>query len=239
MGLFDMFRRDAHDITITRSALDEANNPEGNDDAITKLIMQLTKVGIDGSGPWDGAKKVADKALRAEDGRVEDAVQKVVGQHLRGGAAGGFVTSLGGFVTMAAAIPVNVFEFYVQATRMVASIAHLRGYDVRDDRIRTAVLLTLIGSNSADVLAKAGVTVGSSAAIQLAGKNLPKSALMVIQKAIGFRILRGVGEKLFARVGKLVPVAGGVFGAGIDYMMMRKIADQALVEFPAKGASTL
>lgn len=233
MGLFDMFRRD-EEITITRSALDEANDPAGNDDAVTKLIMQLTAVGIDGVGPLDGAKKVSDKALGKESGRVEDAVDRVVNQHLRGGAAGGFVTSLGGFLTMVAAIPANVFEFYVQATRMTASIAHLRGYDITDPRVRTAVLLTLVGSNSAEVLAKAGVTVGASRAIDIAGKNLPKSALMVIQKAVGFRILRSVGERMFARVGKMVPLLGGVFGAGVDWAMMRKIAEQAKSEFPVK-----
>ena len=76
------------------------------------------------------------------------------------------------------------------------------------------------------------MSVGTSAALNVAGKNLPKSALMVIQKAVGFRILRSVGERLFARVGKLVPIAGGVFGAGIDLAMMKRIGDQARAEFP-------
>lgn len=231
MGLFDMFRRD-HDVEITRSALDEANDPTGNDDAITGLIKQLTGVGIEGVSKFSGAKKVADKALARANGDVESAVDGVVRQHLVGGAAGGFVTSLGGFLTMVAAIPANVFEFYVQATRMTAAIAHLRGYDISDERIRTAVLLTLVGSNSADVLTKAGVSVGGSAALAVAGKNLPKSALMVIQKAVGFRILRSVGERVFARVGKLVPLVGGLFGAGVDLAMMKRIADQGRDEFP-------
>lgn len=231
MGLFDMFRRN-EEIELTRSALDEANEPNGNDDAITGLIKQLTGVGIEGVSRFAGARAVADKALARANGDVETAVDAVVKQHLVGGAAGGFVTSLGGFLTMVVAIPANVFEFYVQATRMTAAIAHLRGYDVSDDRIRTAVLLSLVGSNSADILAKAGVSVGTSAALNVAGRSLPKSALMVIQKAVGFRILRSVGERVFARVGKLVPVVGGLFGAGVDLAMMKRIADQARAEFP-------
>ena len=51
-------------------------------------------------------------------------------------------------------------------------------------------------------------------------------------RSVGFRILRSVGERLFARVGKLVPIAGGVFGAGIDLAMMKRIGDQARAEFP-------
>ena len=82
------------------------------------------------------------------------------------------------------------------------------------------------------MLAKAGVSVGTSAALNVAGKNLPKSALMVIQKAVGFRILRSVGERVFARVGKLAPLVGGLFGAGIDLAMMKRISEQARAEFP-------
>ncbi len=51
--------------------------------------------------------------------------------HVVGGVVGGFVTGLGGFVTMPVALPVNIAEFYVQATRMVGAIATLRGYDVQ------------------------------------------------------------------------------------------------------------
>lgn len=233
MGLFDMFRR-PEDITITRSALDEANNPDGTDDAVTRLIQRVTAVGIDGVGPFTGARSVAEKALGKASGAVEEAVDTVIGQHLVGGAAGGFVTSLGGFFTMVAAIPANVFGFYVQATRMTAAIAHLRGYDVSDERIRTAVLLTLVGSNSADLVAKAGVGVGTNAAVDLASRNLPRSALMLIQKGVSFHILRRVGERVFARVGRMVPVLGGVVGAGVDLAMMRRIADQAKSEFPAR-----
>lgn len=231
MGLFDMFRRD-EDVTITRSALDEANDPTGGDDAVTRLIKQLTGVGIDGVPGFPGAAQLAEKALAKANGDVETAVDAVVRQHLLGGATGGFVTSLGGFLTMVVAIPANVFEFYVQATRMTAAVAHLRGHDIGDPTIRTAVLLTLVGSDSADILTKAGVGVGTSAALTTFGGTLPKPALMVVQKAVGFRLLRSVGERVFSRIGKLVPVAGGLVGAGVDLAMMKRISDQARAEFP-------
>jgi hypothetical protein len=40
---------------------------------------------------------------------------------------------------MPVALPANVAEFYLIATRMVAAIADVRGYDVTDPQIRTAV----------------------------------------------------------------------------------------------------
>lgn len=231
MGLFDLLTGNRRDVSMTRRALDEAEDPTGDDHAITRLIQQVLALGIEGRGPFASAVAVADKA-RARQGSTEAAIDAVVGTHLRGGAAGGFVTSLGGFVTMIAAVPANVLEFYVQATRMVAGIAHLRGYDVHDPRIRTAVLLTLVGSNSANILAKAGISLGGGTLSQLATRSLPKAAAMVLEKAIGFRILRGVGERAFSRLGKAIPLAGGVIGAGIDWAMMRGIAEQARHEFP-------
>ncbi len=58
---------------------------------------------------------------------------------------------------------------------------------------------------------------------------------MVVNKAIGFRLARGVFERLFTRLGRGVPFLGGVIGALVDGWMMRRIAAQAKVEFPAGG----
>lgn len=231
MGWFDLFS--SSDRHVTLSALQEAEAHDGTDDAVTKLIKRLTSVGIDGVGPYPSAATVAASALEKEKGDVDAAVRRVQRWAGRGAAAGGFVTSLGGFLTMIVAIPVNVFSFYVQATRMAAAVAVLRGYDVNDERIRTAILLTLVGSNAADILTNAGVATGSNAALQIASRGgVPRPALMVIQKAVGFRILRSVGERIFTRLGKLIPLAGGAFGAVIDYAMMRRISAQARIEFP-------
>ncbi|WP_232549616.1 EcsC family protein [Propioniciclava soli] len=232
MGLFDLFRRE--NVAVTRSALDEANDPDGTSDSISQLIQQLTGVGIDGVGPFDSATKVARDALARENGDVEKAIRRVRGQHQRLAGAGGFITNLGGFATMLVAVPANVFQFYVLATRMTAATAHLRGYDLSDDRIRTAVLLTLVGSNSTDILSRAGLPVTGGAAVAFASSSLPRAALMVVQKAVGFRILRTAGTRIFSRAGRLVPVLGGAIGAGVDLAMMTSIADQAHQEFPPR-----
>jgi hypothetical protein len=109
----------------------------------------------------------------------------------------------------------------------------LRGYDVDDPQVRTAVLLTLIGSDADDVLAKAGLSTKSGRMVnRLASDQLPPAGLLMLNKAIGFRLLRGVGEKAFARFGRAIPFAGGLLGGGIDLWMMKRIADHAMQEFP-------
>lgn len=231
MGLFDLFAK--RDVDATRSALDEAERG-GESDAATSLLARILDLGIDGAGPYESAEEVARKALDASSGNRSDAIDRVIGQHLIGGAVGGFVTGLGGFFTLILAIPANLFSFYVQATRMTAAVAWLRGYDLADPRIRTAVLLSEVGSNAHDILAKAGIPSAGANAVSMLSQSIPRSVMMMIQKGIGFRMLRTVGISAFGRLGRLVPVAGGLIGGGVDYMMMRTIAEHAKGEFPVQ-----
>jgi EcsC protein family len=198
---------------------------------VQRLLQVLLDAGIDGVGPLRSAREVAE-AARLSTRSPRAAVAKVARSHVTTGGVGGFVTGVGGFVTMPVALPANVVEFYVQATRMVAAIATLRGYDVDDPQVRTAVLLALVGSEADEVLAKAGLTTGGGRVVKLVGSQLPPAALLMINKAIGFRLLRGLGEKAFAKLGRGIPLAGGVVGGAIDVWMMKRIADHAMQEFP-------
>lgn len=233
MGLFKRKRAEAKQ---TKSALEAAQAPvkeDGKVDAtVNRVVKMILDTGLDGRGPLQSANEIADELLR-ETGSPEKAIKKIARRSTLRGGVGGFVTGLGGFVTMPIALPANVAEFYIQATRMVGVIAKLRGYDLSDERIRTAVLLTLVGSKSDDVLKKAGISTGGGRIASMALKNLPPAGLMVINKAIGFRLMRGVGEKALSRLGRGVPIAGGFVGGGLDAFMMKRIADQAMKEFPA------
>lgn len=215
------------------SALDAASAPDADGGLMHGLVVRILAVGLDGIGPLDSAREIAEQALADAEGDVERAVTKVARQHLVGGTVGGFVTGLGGFITMPVALPANVLEFSVQAARMVGSIAVLRGYDIDDRRIRAAIALTLVGSDADDILKKAGMGSGIGQVSDLALKRMPASAMLMVNKAIGFRLVRGVGTKAFSRLGRGIPVAGGVVGGAIDAYMMKKIGDAALQEFPA------
>jgi len=231
MGLFDLLRPGREESQRTASALDAARDNAPDDSAIGRMVQMLMDAGLDGRGPLRPATSIAH-AVRRRTAYPEEAVERIVRLHVVGGMVGGFVTGLGGFVTMPVALPVNVAEFYLQATRMVGAIATVRGYDVRDPQVRTAVLLTLVGSKADEVLAKAGMAPGGGAFTRLALGKLPPAALMVVNKAVAFRLMRGVFERIFSRFGRVVPLVGGVIGAVVDGWMMRRIAEHAMVEFP-------
>ena len=231
MGLFDLLRPGRPESIETASALEAARTGTPDDGAMARVVQMLMDAGLDGRGPLRSASAIAD-AARRRTSDPDEAIERIVRLHFVGGVVGGFVTGLGGFVTMPVAVPVNVAEFYVQATRMVGGIAHLRGYDLDDRQVRTAVLLTLVGSRAEEVLARAGMAPGGGAITKLALGRLPPAALMMVNKAVGFRLMRGVFERVFSRLGRGVPFIGGVVGAVVDGWMMKRIAEQALVEFP-------
>lgn len=190
--------------------------------------------GLDGLGPIRSAVRVAEAALGDADDS-EQAIETLVRDHLALGAVGGFVTGVGGYVTLPVALSVNLAEFYLVATRMVGAIAVVRGYDVRQPEVRTAVLLTLVASRSDEVLNKEGFGAGTLSRIGL--RLMPPGALMLVNKAIFFRLLRRVNKRLFWNLGRGMPLLGGGTGAVLDSWMMARIAGQALVEFPLQEAS--
>jgi len=213
-------------VSLKRTGADRvpATVERADDGLVGRLVQVLLDAGIDGLGPLKSARELAEAAGR-ETRTTEGAVKKIVRSHVVKGG-------VGGFVTMPIALPANVIEFYIGATRMVAAMADLRGYDVSDPQVRTAVLLTLVGSEADDVLAKAGLTGGTGKVVGLVGQQLPPAALLILNKAIAFRLLRGFGEKAFSRLGRGIPLAGGILGGGIDVWMMKRIAEHAREEFP-------
>jgi hypothetical protein len=206
--------------------------------AVTRMVERLLDVGIDGRGPFDSAQRIADVAV-ADHVDADRAIDAIVRSHMRLAAAGGFLTGLGGFVTMPVALPANVLEFYLVATRMVASIASARGYDIRRPEVRSAVLLALVGADADDLVSSAGLRPSAFSPTwrlaDLAAQRLPGPALMVVNKGVGFRLLTQVGKKSLTRLGKAVPMVGGVLGAGLDTFLLSRIADHARHEFPLRS----
>jgi len=223
------------DKKVPAKALDRANKaPKGASAMVVNIIQPLLDIGIDGKGPLPSAQSVADSA-RMKSGDVEGAVDRVVRTHLAAAGTGGFLTGLGGFVTMPIALPANVVEFYLVATRMTAAIAALRGYDLTQPPIRTAVLLALVGADADDLIRKAGIVTPTGKLTDLAAQRLPGPALMVLNKAVAFRLVGNVGKATFSRLGRALPLAGGAVSASLDTYMLKRIADHARGEFPLRA----
>ena len=197
-----------------------------------RLIDQVIELGVNGGGPLGGAAQIADEHLVAAGGDREVAVGRLVASHVRLAAMSGFVTGLGGIITLPIAVPAATAGLYVVATRMSAGIAHLRGYDIGTAEVRSAVLVSLLGSAGAGVLRRTGIEVGRrSAAAAL--EKVSARLLVEINKRIGYKLVANAGAKGVANLGKLVPLVGGPIGAGVDALSCRTIATYARHTFPS------
>lgn len=199
-------------------------------------VRRILDTGINGVGPLDSAQEVVRRAS-AEHPDPEEAIDELCSDHVRIAAGGGFVTGVGGLLTMPVSLPANVIGFYVVASRMVASIATIRGYDVEDEATRTALVLTLMGADGDQVLRKAGVAGGGRMA-QIALGRVPRAAAMVINKGVGFRVATQLGSRFLGRLGRVVPLVGGMIGASLDGFLMGRLADHARHEFPRRDSLT-
>ena len=81
---------------------------------------------------------------------------------MRYAGAQGFVTNLGGLVTAAVTIPANITGLALIECRMIAGIAHLRGYDLDDPRVRNAILVCMLGEDEVDDPGQAQEAAGAA-----------------------------------------------------------------------------
>lgn len=198
-----------------------------------QLVKRVVQFGIGGGGPLKAAVDVADEHLMASGGDREEAIRRLVATHVRLAAASGFVTGLGGIATLPVAVPAAMAGLYVVATRMTAGVAHLRGYDVETEEVRSAILVALLGSAGAATLKRAGVEIGKKSTAVALGK-VPGRVLMELNKKVGYTLVTKAGEKGVVNLTKLVPLVGGPIGAAVDGIGCRTIATYALRIFPAR-----
>ena len=180
------------------------------------FVREALDRAIHGVGPLPGAAAAAETQLREQGGDVERAVHEVIENHVRYAGAQGFLTNLGGVVTAAVAIPANITGLALVQCRMIAGIAHLRGYDLDDPRVRNAILTCLLGAERVDTLLRSQVLPAPPMALAtapVADRELDRRITTEVGSEI---VARMTGKRLAVTVGRRVPVVGGVVGMGAD-----------------------
>jgi hypothetical protein len=185
-------------------------------DLNSSFVHQTVLRAVQGVGPLPSAASAAEKQLAEQDGAVDEAIRELIENHASLAAAQGFVTNIGGLVTMAATIPVNITGLALLQCRLVAGIAHLRGYDLDDDRVRNAVLLCTLGEETVRSLVKAKKVPGTPMLIATAPAYDPGIDKVIAAEVTSALVNRVIGKRAASTVARRIPVAGGVWGAGTD-----------------------
>ena len=206
--------------------------PKKSDKVATALTQQLLKVIDDGVGPLTGARDYADSRWKIK-GDPEAAIRRIVRETVASAGTAGFVTGLGGFIALPATLPANIAGQAVLNARMVAAIAHLRGWDLNDEVVRQAILIAVAGGSPNQVLRQFGITVGRRLT-ETAIRRVPITVIRAINKKVGFMLLAKYGTKRsVVTLAKGVPIAGGIFGGAVDASFTRAVASLTKQSFPA------
>ncbi|MGL6574119.1 EcsC family protein [Aeromonas hydrophila] len=146
-------------------------------------------------------------------------------QNTKAGTSG-FLTGLGGIITMPVTIPANIASVMYVQIRMIAAIAHIGGHDIKDDRVKTLVYACLTGNAAKDIMKDIGIVVGTKLTTN-AIKNISGKTIIEINKKVGFRLLTKFGEKGVINLGKAVPLVGGLIGGSMDSIATNTIGNIA------------
>lgn len=138
----------------------------------------------------------------------------------------GFITGLGGLITLPVAIPANISSVLYVQMRMIACLAYMGGYDTTSDQVQTLVYACLAGISVDQVVKQVGVKVGVKMANAMV-KKIPGSVLTKINQRVGFRLLTKFGTKGVINIGKAIPLVGGVISGGFDFVETKIIAERA------------
>ncbi len=180
---------------------------------------------VQGVAGLDSAYDLADAYLKQEGSLHAQVNSLIRWQNTKAGTSG-FLTGLGGIITLPVAIPANVASVMYVQIRMIAAIAHMGGYNLNDDRVKSLVFLCLTGNAAKDILKDVGIVVGKKLA-ENAIKNISGKTIIAINKKVGFRLLTKFGEKGVINLGKAIPLLGGVVGATFDSVSTNTVGNIA------------
>ncbi len=207
-------------------------NKDINESVIMKALDWAYDKAINGVPGMSTAQELALDFLNTqteginESERIYNAANSLIRWQNAKAATTGFITGLGGLLTLPVTIPANLgCVFYIQL-RMIAAIAHMGGYNVKDDRVQTLAYICLTGSAAADIIKQAGIQIGNKLAQSML-KKMSAQVIKEINKKVGFRLLTKFGEKGVINLGKAIPVIGGLIGGTLDAVSTNTIGNTA------------
>ena len=169
---------------------------------------------LEGPLGLDSARDLARDYQKRDASPLEQVNSLIRWQNTKA-ATSGFVTGIGGLITLPVAVPANISSVLFVQVRMIATIAIMGGHDVRDDRVKTLVYACLAGNAVMEFLRQVGIEVGQKLTIS-AIKTVTRETLVAINGAVGFRLLTKFGEKGVINLGKVVPLVAAVVGATFE-----------------------
>ncbi len=194
-----------------------------NENQAVKLVKWIIDKAVDGIPPLSSAADLAQEYLIDESYPNNEArTDALINWETAKNFTSGFITGLGGLITLPVSVPSALGASWVIQARMSGAIAVIYGHKLHEDRVRTLVLLSLLGDAGKEVLKEAGIKVGQKITQNIINK-IPGKVLIEINKKVGFRLLTKAGEKGVINLTKAIPVIGGIVGGTFDAVTCKSV----------------
>jgi len=185
-----------------------------NHSLVLKLMDWAYEKAVGGVSGLESAEQLAEDFMKGEGSLTEKANKLIRWQNAKAGLSG-FVTGIGGLLAMPFTIPANIGSVLYIQIRMVAAIAYMGGYDLRDERVKTLVFICIAGNAGKDILKNIGIAWTEKVVAQALSK-ITKEAITKINHAVGFKLFTKFGGKGVINLSKALPMVGGIIGGSFD-----------------------
>ena len=203
------------------------NKDEDLQKKMPEILTRAYTLAVNGVVGIGSAEDLAHEYLHSNNYDKLEAINSLIRWQNTKAATGGFITNLGGLITLPVSIPANlVTSIYIQL-RMIAAIASISGKELGDDKIKTLCILCLTGNNSAEILKQAGIKIAEKYTAGLIQKYITRDIIIYINKAVGFRLITKAGSTGILNLTKAVPIVGGLVGATFDGITTNIIGNTA------------
>lgn len=180
---------------------------------------------INGYAGADSAFTLANNYLKGE-GSLEQKVDSLIRWQVTKAATSGAVTGFGGFMTMPFTIPANVISVVYIQVRMIAAIAYMGGHDIRDDKVKSLIYISMAGNGAKELIKDMSLKATERVATKIL-TNISAKTVNAVEQKTGSKILQKIGLKSAANAGKIIPVIGSVVSATFDAAATKAVGEAA------------
>ena len=192
-----------------------------------QIINWVTEKAIDGFGPLSSAEALAQEYLidqsYPDDG---ERIEALINWETTKNFTSGFITGLGGLITLPVTLPAAFGASWLTQARMAAAIAKISGLDIHSDRVKTFIAACLLGEALKDISKVAGIKIGMGLTNTLL-RQIPGKLFVEINKQVGFRLITKAGQTGAINLMRNVPFLGGVVGGSFDAYYCRLVGRNA------------
>lgn len=177
----------------------------------------IIEKGVGGFGSLSGADALADEYLNDKSYKDdEERVWSLIKWETSKNVGSGFATGLGGLATLPFSLPVALGSSWLLQARLSAAVARIYGHNLKEDRVRTLILLSILGdAGLKEPLKVAGLKI-TELTLKKGVKALPTAVLRQVNQAVGMRLITKAGTSGIVNLTKLIPFVSGVVGGIID-----------------------